>query len=91
MIILFWPIIGLIALFESHLDARKNKYMRSFFGMAQDDGEEDDPAVQNPSVSSEEDGDMEISRVPFDTLVKAFPNSYQVCGWLSAFEPRQGC
>lgn len=82
MIILFWPILILIGLFESHLDARKNKYMRNYFGVAQDDGEEDDPAVQNPAVGSEEEDGMQISRVPFDKLVSAFPNSYQVCDWL---------
>lgn len=75
MLITFWPLLGLIALFERYLDTKKNRYIRSFF-TAEDDGEADDPAVQNPTT--DEAGDLQISRVPFEKLVEVFPNTYHV-------------
>lgn len=80
MIILFFPVLTLIALFETYLDTKKNKYMRSFFS-ATDDGESEDPAVRDPVVEDEEEG-LEITRYTFNEIIKAFPNSYQVCGVL---------
>ncbi len=76
MLITFWPILLLIHLFEMHLDSKTNQYFRRFF-TADSDGEEDDPAVQDPIVEGEEN-DMQISRVSFNTLFESFPNTYQV-------------
>lgn len=91
MIALFFPVLILIALFETYLDSKKNRFMRSFFS-ASDDGESEDPAVRDPVVTDEDEG-LEISRVSFNEIVKAFPNSFQVrphghegdlCWWLVA-------
>ncbi|KAG8746431.1 hypothetical protein FRC10_005142 [Ceratobasidium sp. 414] len=61
-----------VSLFETHLDVRRNVFMRQMFTAAQD-GEEEDPENRDPQVENE-DG-MRISKKPFDEIVKAFPNS----------------
>lgn len=76
MLTTFWPILLLIHFFETHLDSKTNRYFRQFLIIG-DDGEEDDPAVHDPTVEGEEN-DMQISRVSFDTLLESFPNTYQV-------------
>ncbi|KAF8339013.1 uncharacterized protein EI90DRAFT_3144233 [Cantharellus anzutake] len=75
MLITFWPVLFSIHLFETHLDFKTNRYFRQFF-MVGDDGEEDDPTVQDPAVEGEE-GDLQISRVPFEKLLSYFPNTHQ--------------
>jgi hypothetical protein len=77
MLITFWPTLFFIALFERYLDTKHNRYIRSFF-IAEDDGV-DDPAVQDPLA--DEAGDLQISRVPFKSLVESFPNTYHVSKW----------
>ena len=67
----FIPFI-LIALYETFLDPRANKFTKAWFSA--DEGYEDDPECQNPTVHQNEQAG-EISKVPFDTLVKAFPNT----------------
>jgi hypothetical protein len=68
----FIPLI-LIALYETYLDPRTNKYTRAWFE-ANKEGDEDDPECQNPKVPQDEQ-EGEISKVPFDQLIKAFPNT----------------
>jgi len=75
MLTTFWPILLLIHFFETNIDSKTNRYLRQFLIIG-DDGEEDDPAVQDPTVEGEEN-DMQISRVSFDTLLESFPNTYQ--------------
>jgi len=74
-IIFFIPLI-IIALFESHLDVTTNRYMKNYFN-AVDDGEEDDPNIQNPTVEGEEEN-LQISKVPFAKLIAAFPDTNRV-------------
>lgn len=73
-VVFFIPLV-VIALVEAQLDVRASLIIRSMYDHV-DEGEEDDPKNQDPETDHE-DG-MVISRVPFDELVKAFPNSYQV-------------
>lgn len=82
MLILFFIPLTFIALFETHLDASTNVFMKNMLGSIED-GEEDNPNYQNPTVAGEEDG-LEISKIPFDQLTAVFPNAYQV----SLLDPR---
>ena len=68
----FIPLI-LIALYETYLDPRANKFTKAWFE-ANEEGEEDDPECQNPAVPPNE-REGEICKVPFDELIKAFPNN----------------
>ncbi|KAF8311893.1 calcium activated cation channel [Clavulina sp. PMI_390] len=73
MIVLFFPALAFIHVFESYIDTPHNRYMRQFFPES-DDGSEDDPSVQNPVPGEEEEGGREISRVKFAEIVRAFPD-----------------
>jgi hypothetical protein len=73
-VIFFIPLI-LVALFEAHLDTRRNIFMRHMFSATQD-GEDEDPNNRDPQVSDE--NGLVISKKSFDEIVKAFPNSFLV-------------
>ncbi|KAG8719451.1 hypothetical protein FRC09_011122 [Ceratobasidium sp. 395] len=73
MLVVFFVPLVLISLFESHLDTKRNIFMRHMFTATQD-GEEDDPENKDPVVENE-DG-MKISKKSFDEIIKAFPNSF---------------
>jgi len=75
MSILFAVPLAVIALLESQLDVRTSRFMKSVFEENIDEGEEDDPNNQNPPTDHE--NGMQISKVPFDELIRPFPNSYQ--------------
>lgn len=68
----FIPLI-IFALYETYLDPRTNKFTRAWFEANAED-EEDDPECQNPAMPQDEQ-DGQISKVPFDELIKAFPNT----------------
>ncbi|KAG8922820.1 hypothetical protein FRC02_011601 [Tulasnella sp. 418] len=69
----FFVPLTLIALFEAFVDTSKGWYMRNMYDHVED-GEEDDPSVQNPKVDDE---GLEICRVSFDELRQSFPNTRQ--------------
>ena len=67
-IIFFFP-LSLIALFESQVANKNSERLRAYFnGPAPD--EENDPKIENPGCDDE---NGQISTIPFDELVKAFP------------------
>lgn len=72
MRILFAIPLTCIAVYEAYLDPRHNKLTKAWLE-PNEETDEDNPECQNPHVD-DEDG-MEISKVPFDDLVKAFPNT----------------
>lgn len=74
--IFFVPLI-FIALFESMLSDRKNTWMNTWF-RGNDEGEEDSPTSRNPAVDDPNYPGLEISKVPFEELIKMFPNTSQV-------------
>lgn len=42
--------------------------------------DEDNPAVRNPDVDGEDgESGLKISNVPFEELIKVFPNTHEVC------------
>ncbi|CAE6522667.1 unnamed protein product [Rhizoctonia solani] len=73
MFVMFFIPLTMVALFEAHLDTRRNVFMRHMFSATQD-GEDEDPENRDPQVTDE--GGLEISKKSFDELVKAFPNSF---------------
>jgi len=72
-VVFFIPLV-LVTLWESQLDAKKNAFMKNLFDGVEE-GEGDDPANQDPSTDHE--NGLQISKTPFEELVKAFPNTYQ--------------
>lgn len=74
MSVLFFIPLVVITFFESHLDVTKSRFMRSMLEAAEE-GEEQDPANQNPEIGGggEHDG-KEICKVQFEELVKSFPD-----------------
>jgi hypothetical protein len=74
--IFFIPLV-LIAFHESTFDNRKYLWMESFF-RGENEGSQDRFENRNPQVSDHHCEGLEISKVPFDQLIKAFPKTNQV-------------
>ncbi|KAH9833732.1 uncharacterized protein C8Q71DRAFT_838808 [Rhodofomes roseus] len=75
MMVLFCIPLCIIALYESELDPSKNRWVRDLFAYS-DEGGEDTPEFENPSVHPDDFAKgLEISRVPFEELVKMFPDT----------------
>jgi len=76
MKILFFIPLVIIALHESIFDARRNKWIDDWVnGQIQF---EDTPSARDPVVDGEDaDRGLVISKVPFNELVKVFPNTTQ--------------
>lgn len=69
MSIIFFVPLSMIALFESQVADKHSERLRNYFnGPAPE--EEGDPKIENPSCDG---ASGEISTIPFDDLVKAFP------------------
>jgi hypothetical protein len=73
MMTIFLIPLSIIALYESHGDTAKNGWLRGWLH-GNDEGEADVTANRDPEV----DGELQITKVPFDELVKKFPNTTQV-------------
>jgi hypothetical protein len=72
MAAIFFLPLSVIALYESSLDGKRNGWMRHWLkGHAE---VEDWVAHRDPEL----DGELQITRVPFEQLVKAFPDTQQV-------------
>lgn len=77
--IFFIPLTG-IAFFESHFSRSKpDGWLNNWF-RGDDEGSEDSPANRNPVVNDPNCEGMQISKVPFEELVKVFPNTQLVSG-----------
>jgi len=77
MRVVFLVPLAVIALYESASRAQQNSWVKDWFG-PEDDGDDDSPDRRDPVLSGE-DGErgLVISKVPFDELVKVFPNTEQ--------------
>ncbi|KZT29239.1 hypothetical protein NEOLEDRAFT_1174961 [Neolentinus lepideus HHB14362 ss-1] len=76
MRVVFIVPLTIIALYES-ANGSNSRWVQEWFG-PEDDGDDDDPRHQDPEVSTEDaEQGLAISRVKFDELVKAFPNTMQ--------------
>jgi len=75
MVTLFFIPLALIAFYEASCHT-ENSWMRNWVhGM--DDLEEDSPQIRNPHVADDECHGHIICKVPFEELVKVFPNTEQ--------------
>jgi len=77
MLVLLFPALLFIHIFERYIDTPHNRFMRSFFP-SNDDDSEDDPETRDPISGAEEVPGMQISRVKFEDIVKAFPDPMSV-------------
>ncbi|KLO16355.1 calcium activated cation channel [Schizopora paradoxa] len=73
MVVLFFVPLLLIAIWETNLDPTTNRYTKNWFLESDDCDAGEDPAIQDPEV--EEDGGRTISKVPFEEIIKAFPDA----------------
>ncbi|EMD37252.1 hypothetical protein CERSUDRAFT_105290 [Gelatoporia subvermispora B] len=77
MLTLFFVPLSIIALYEAELDPSKNKWVKDWLSHP-DEVEEDDPRAQDPEAQgADAERGMQISKVPFDELVKDFPDTTQ--------------
>lgn len=77
MVLFFIPLCA-IALYEAELDPAKNRWVRDLFAHP-DEGGEDTPEFENPGLHAEDAAKgLAISRVPFEELVRAFPDTTRV-------------
>ena len=74
---LFFIPLATIAVYESTFDSRKHRWMNNWF-RGDDEGAADFPEVRNPKVDDDAVPGQEISRVPFEELIKVFPQTTQV-------------
>ena len=80
MLVLFFVPLCAIALYEAELDPAKNRWVRELFAHP-DEGGADAPEFEDPGVHAEDAAKgLAISRVPFEELVRAFPDTTRVSG-----------
>ncbi|KZT71461.1 calcium activated cation channel [Daedalea quercina L-15889] len=74
MMVLFFIPLCTIALYEAELDPAKNRWIRDLLSHP-DEGGEDTPEFEDPGVHPADHAKgLEISKVPFEELVKVFPD-----------------
>jgi len=82
MTVVFFIPLSCIALYESVLQSSKSKWMKNWMlyrDQADTEEEATRPANRDPDMDGhcEDEEGLEISKVKFDELVKAFPNTHQ--------------
>jgi hypothetical protein len=76
MITIFFIPLAMIAFYEASFhpeNAWTKNWLRGI-----DDIEEDSPQIRDPDVPDEECDGRKISRVPYEELIKVFPDTQQV-------------
>src|ERR1700722_8655005 len=73
MTVAFFLPLSVIALYEANLNMTRNKWMAHWLAGG-DAGEADEIANRDPEL----DGELQITKVPFEQLVKLFPNTREV-------------
>ncbi|KAJ7752751.1 calcium activated cation channel [Mycena maculata] len=76
MAVIFFIPLAIIAFYESVLDSDKHKWMKRWLS-GDDEGACDRPEYRDPEVDEGNGLGRVVSKVPFDELVKAFPNTGQ--------------
>ena len=85
---IFFIPLTLIALYESRFDRTKeNAWLKNWFH-GDDESSDDSPANRNPVVDDPQCEGLQISKVPFEELIKVFPNTQMVSssGWLQVVD-----
>ena len=78
MLALFFVPLTVIAICEARLDPKKNQWVRAWLS-EYDQGFYDTPDYRDPDVAPDDAAKgLRISVVPFDELVKVFPDSTHV-------------
>lgn len=78
MVTIFFIPLLVIALFEAELDPSKNKWVQDWLAHP-DQGLDDVPEHRDPEVDgADAERGLKISTVPFDELVKVFPDTTHV-------------
>ena len=75
MLAMFFLPLSLIAIYEAIGGGHQNTWMTKWLS-GDDQGEEDYPETRDPEVQ-EPDG-HKITKVPFEELIKVFPNTQEV-------------
>jgi hypothetical protein len=80
MTTIFFIPLSIIALFELTFYTNKNSWVKRWLS-GRDEGDADDPSNRDPQVEEKGEGGQPliISKVKFDDLIKAFPDTQQVC------------
>lgn len=87
MTVLFFVPLVAISVFEAELDPSKNKWVKDWLANP-DQGMDDSPEARDPEVDGVDADRLTISRVPFEELVKVFPDTTHVrppwlsCAWI---------
>ncbi|KAK2466056.1 hypothetical protein APHAL10511_001698 [Amanita phalloides] len=76
MTVIFFIPLSIIALYETARERKRGSWMEHWLA-GYENGQEDSPQIRNPSVNDPACPGKEISRVPFEELIKVFPNTYQ--------------
>ncbi|KAJ7094508.1 hypothetical protein B0H15DRAFT_946921 [Mycena belliarum] len=74
MMFVFFIPLSMIAFYESVFDSNKHVWMKRWL-RGDDEGDEDKPEHRDPEVDDRECEGRVISRVKFDQIIKAFPNT----------------
>lgn len=75
MLVTFFAPLSIIALYEAELEPSKNKWIKDWLSNP-DEGGEDAPEFENPDVHEDDAArGLKISKVAFEDLVKAFPDT----------------
>ncbi|EED82653.1 predicted protein [Postia placenta Mad-698-R] len=75
MLVTFFVPLSIIALYEADLEPSKNKWIKDWLSNP-DEGGEDAPEFENPDVHEDDAArGLKISKVAFEDLVKAFPDT----------------
>lgn len=83
MIAVFFVPLAIIAFYEATFDSNKHTWMKNWL-RGDDEGEADSPRNRDPEVDDPECEGLQISKVPFEELIKVFPNTQEV-GFRMAF------
>ncbi|KAF5387842.1 hypothetical protein D9615_000600 [Tricholomella constricta] len=76
MVTIFLIPLSLIAFYEATFDRHRHTWMNNWL-RGDDEGAADYPETRDPDVNGFESTGMKISRVPFEDLIKVFPNTQQ--------------
>jgi hypothetical protein len=75
---IFFIPLSVIALHEAARETKRGSWMEHWFLGNENEQEPDSPQIRNPEVDDPGCPGKQISRVPFEELIKVFPNTQQV-------------
>ena len=78
MSIIFFIPLSIIALFEARREAKRGSWLEHWL-LGDEIGPGDSPQIRNPEVDDPACPGKQISKVPFEELIKVFPTTQQVC------------